>query len=473
MDKLSRYKFEKDLLKKMLGGTYNVLKENNAILAGGAITSLFTRKPINDFDIYFRNETDAVNMLRDGGSVHSFSKKAVMLGCDGNMVQLIYFNYFADAHEIFKSFDFTINMGAFDFTTEEFVFHEDFFLHNTKRMLRFNPETAFPIVSALRIEKYTTRGFVIPATDNTSVMLACMNLKIDTWGEFKEQAGGMYGTNMDEVFNFADDEPFDLDKAISIVREMELYEGDLKDMMIDRLNEEGNIFSNDKDNIAYRMTSSPIEFLEFNDKFYGFNNDKYVVTLEDRELIKGDDKVMSAKEFFKGRKVYKHVEKDDGGNYFSFYNNSFMYELGKETFPNISEFKRIKEKQSQGLYIPSNEELYFYLRGDILDGYYKDGNNKAILECTVHPEELSSIHGDNKLAFLRCIPVREVSEAFIKGEEEGDFGFTNFNQGDNGEFEIEMENGSTSDSLSPKTSKPPRKPPCMPMKPREDDDMPW
>lgn len=416
-------------MKKLLGESYRVLKDNNAILAGGAITSLFTRKPINDFDIYFRNEDDAISALHDCGSIHSMSKKAVITISNGKMIQLIYFKYFNTAHEIFESFDFTINMGAFDFATEQFVFHEDFFLHNTKRMLRFNPETAFPIVSALRIEKYTNRGFAIPATDNTNVMLACMNLKIETWGDFKEQAGGMYGTNLDEVFDFPDDEPFNLERAISILRNKELYEDDLKEMMINRLNNEGHIHALDKNMVEYRMSNTPVEFLETPRGYYGFRNDTFTIMLKNKDDIKPTDKIMPPKEFFKGRKVYKHVLKLDG-QYLSFFDDDFEYKLGEEVFANKDKFKDSKEKLENRSKVNDSEKLYFYLRGDILSGYYAGKANGVILECLVQPDEFVEMTGDDKLSFLRCIPLREVSDAFIRGEEEESIGFTDFNKVD-------------------------------------------
>ena len=46
------YEVEKRKIKEMLGSeVYDVLKETKCVLAGGAITSLFTNKEINDFDI--------------------------------------------------------------------------------------------------------------------------------------------------------------------------------------------------------------------------------------------------------------------------------------------------------------------------------------------------------------------------------------------------------------------------------------
>ena len=45
------YVKEKLKLKRMIPKTYEILKKYNCYIAGGAITSLFTEKEINDIDI--------------------------------------------------------------------------------------------------------------------------------------------------------------------------------------------------------------------------------------------------------------------------------------------------------------------------------------------------------------------------------------------------------------------------------------
>lgn len=51
------YEIEKLKIKQMLGSeVYDTLKETKCVLAGGAITSLFTNREINDFDLYFTSK---------------------------------------------------------------------------------------------------------------------------------------------------------------------------------------------------------------------------------------------------------------------------------------------------------------------------------------------------------------------------------------------------------------------------------
>ena len=45
------YEVEKKKIKDALGDVYGRLQENKVVLAGGAITSLFTNREIADFDL--------------------------------------------------------------------------------------------------------------------------------------------------------------------------------------------------------------------------------------------------------------------------------------------------------------------------------------------------------------------------------------------------------------------------------------
>ena len=58
------YEFEKNKLKAYIGKKqYELFKSYRCILAGGAITSLFTNRPINDLDIYFRCKDDVMQFF--------------------------------------------------------------------------------------------------------------------------------------------------------------------------------------------------------------------------------------------------------------------------------------------------------------------------------------------------------------------------------------------------------------------------
>ena len=228
---MNTYKNEKRKFYDYLGkNLINCLQTYNCIVAGGSINSIFNRKDINDIDIYFRTKEDLSGFIQDycsdfSGFILSKTKKALLIK-DSNkniLVQLIYFKYFDKVEEIFDTFDFTVCMCAYDFKTEEFILHNEFLHHNTCRLLKFNENTAYPIMSALRVQKYKDKGYDIPKADFIKIILACMNLDITTYEELEEQIGGMYGINIDKLFDdkFKGKDKIDLLEAINAIIDAE------------------------------------------------------------------------------------------------------------------------------------------------------------------------------------------------------------------------------------------------------------
>lgn len=212
----------KDTIYRNLGkDLINLLKTTNAILAGGAITSLFSSKEINDYDIYFRNKEDLIVFVRnafvdeenleedqfvDVGAYTlictSYTNKSITFSMNNDLkIQLIHFDYFESINDIFNSYDFKINMGAFDFKTEEFVLHDDFLIDIASRRLCFNEKTAYPIMSSLRVQKYIERGYVISKKEMFKIGLAIADLNISSWQELEDQLSGFYGIDISLIFD--------------------------------------------------------------------------------------------------------------------------------------------------------------------------------------------------------------------------------------------------------------------------------
>ncbi len=91
------YEREKYRLKTLIGETaYNKLCQYRCFLAGGAITSIFTGKEINDFDIYFRSAEDLAEALyNDYNNQYIIAKtdKAILFQDNSVKIQFIYFRY--------------------------------------------------------------------------------------------------------------------------------------------------------------------------------------------------------------------------------------------------------------------------------------------------------------------------------------------------------------------------------------------
>src|SRR5690606_39576707 len=65
----------------------------------------------------------------------------------------------------------------------------------------------YPIMSAIRVKKYESRGYKISKNELLRILLKCSCLNISSYDELAEQIGGLYGLSVDEVFET--DKPFD------------------------------------------------------------------------------------------------------------------------------------------------------------------------------------------------------------------------------------------------------------------------
>ena len=222
------FEVEKAKIKQAIGGcVYDMLKENKCVLAGGAITSLMCGREVNDYDLYFTTQSgldnvvanvfgvteeehiDAFDLIANHVTERSFLAKDKWSKTE---LQFIHYKVYDNVKEIFNSFDFHACMGAFDFSTEDFVFHENFFKDNSQRTLTFNKNTDFPIVSALRVDKYREKGYKISKKEMLRVLFAVVNKNYISWESVISEIGGLYGITPEELFNT--DVPFSIDAVI-------------------------------------------------------------------------------------------------------------------------------------------------------------------------------------------------------------------------------------------------------------------
>lgn len=211
---------EKRKLESLLGeDVYIALCECNAIIAGGTLTSIFSGKEVNDLDIYFKTPEQALEFARmmDDSSETIFfhnTDRSILIkdfsinkDNGGQDVQMIVYKFFPTVDDIFKAFDFTVNMAAAEFTLVDeecsffFHFHEDFFNHLAQRRLIFNTGTDYPLVSDIRVGKYEDKGYVISKKEKFKILLSVNKKKIDSWEILKDELGSMYGLNKNELFD--------------------------------------------------------------------------------------------------------------------------------------------------------------------------------------------------------------------------------------------------------------------------------
>lgn len=238
--------YEKELAKLkgfMNGELWGLLQDQGCIIAGGAVTSMFTNKEVNDVDVYFPSKEAFTKVMQElidfcwqsgyqyekeyglgyvDGMITIVTNKAVMLLSEGNKIQFIVHKFYQSAEEIFQDFDFTVCMGALEMKDETWKFHEDFFKHNAQRFIQFNEKTSYPLISALRIAKYKEKGYNISKAQFMKVMLAVNAKNIDSWEVLMEELGGMYGTAPEDIFDTS--LPFDLSYAMQKLDEVMITE---------------------------------------------------------------------------------------------------------------------------------------------------------------------------------------------------------------------------------------------------------
>lgn len=196
----------------------DILRKHKCIIAGGSVTSAFTQTDINDIDVYFRSKESLIEALKEmekvGDDIFSFgreyiikyvSEKAVLfIDLDTRQdVQFIYQDFYDSPSAIFHNFDFTVNMGAIvlgdDIEDDILVMTDDFVKHNLQRKLVLNKNTLYPVISALRVNKYKAKNYEMSGIEYLKLMLCISALELNTWEDFKEQLGGVYGLQNDYV----------------------------------------------------------------------------------------------------------------------------------------------------------------------------------------------------------------------------------------------------------------------------------
>ncbi|WP_079709797.1 hypothetical protein [Paraliobacillus ryukyuensis] len=377
--------FEKKKLKHFLGDDiYNILKDTNAIIAGGAITSLFTNNEINDIDVYFRTKDDIAKFLAEMYSYHiiSHTKKATLFGRSRIInnkevilhIQAIHYDLFNSARDIFNSFDFTVCMGAYDFISEEFILHRDFLKNNSQRILKFNKGTSFPLMSLIRTHKYEDKGFTISKQELFRIVMTCMNLQINSYEELKDQLGGMYGVNLDKVLPDDKTEAFDLEKAVDKLANLHLDE---------------TYFIKPED-ISFNSIDDLIEnALGLKQRYFIHNNEKYKLSwdgvIDDCGHLKDDAEEVNISEWIKDGIVYKYVKQHEDGRLTSFHTEAFEYKLNEE----------VEAKHRYGLFLGREKEI---------KEFYKSNDKSVLLKAKVQPEYFNGLHNGYP-TFTKCVPL--------------------------------------------------------------------
>ena len=183
----SDYKFEKaQLLKAIPDSLLDEFEddEDSFYIAGGAITSIFSKKPINDIDIYPKTTLAKLKLIHymcERTGIQTITPKSIYGICNGNFqINLVLLENVSSPQDIFDKFDFSINMAAYDMDTESFHFSVNFFRDLAARYIRVNHNTLYPLVSVMRINKYEQRGYTAGKNELAKLLLKTSSIKIES-----------------------------------------------------------------------------------------------------------------------------------------------------------------------------------------------------------------------------------------------------------------------------------------------------
>jgi len=353
--------------------------------------------------MYFRNKKDLSDFLHEEMSANwiiAHTDKAFLFKYQNIKIQAIYFQYFENAEEIFDKFDFTVCMGAFDFSTEKFVLHKDFLKHNVSKILKFNANTSYPIVSALRVDKYKKKGFSISKSEFLRIMLSILNLHIDNYQDLRNQMGGMYGENYDNVLEPKEGEEFDIVKIID----------KMKNLILD-----DKFFALPKDNEIGDWDSFICELLDEKIKCFIFDSKYYRIIRHDIQRICPAEMVENKKKYevvdinsvVKFPQVrYKYVKLVSDGTMHSFYDYSYIWKIGEN----------VAKNSSNGLYAVDDTNLK--------SCSYSREQDRVLLELKIESiNDVNNIQSllDNtcdykRVVATRVVPLSEIESMIEKAE---------------------------------------------------------
>src|SRR5690606_6767488 len=164
---------------------------------------------INDIDVYFRDAEGLSKFLcgafsRECGYLklkHLTDRSILMTDHKEMQIQMIVYKFFNSPQDVFNSFDFSVNMGAYDFSCEAFVLDDRFLRHNAQRYVEINTKTDYPLMSMLRVDKYRNKGYKVSKPQLLALLVRISELDLQSWDQVLDHVGGMYGIDPEKIFD--------------------------------------------------------------------------------------------------------------------------------------------------------------------------------------------------------------------------------------------------------------------------------
>lgn len=216
---------ESNKIKQLLGpALISKIKEIGGIyLCGGALTSIFRRADINDFDLYFSKQEsfEQLNSFLSGTSsgfkeVFKSDNAVTYLGDTLNSsgensnpliknkkIQLIKKEqvFRKTVEDVLSCFDFTICQAAYLFDKDMFVSHENFIFDLAKRELILNEKCSTPLNTLIRLRKFLSRGFEMPPKQMFKLAILVNKLDLSNKEDLRQQLMGLGSQEINEFLD--------------------------------------------------------------------------------------------------------------------------------------------------------------------------------------------------------------------------------------------------------------------------------
>lgn len=297
---------EIDFLKLIIpDAIFELLAAHDAVLAGGAISSLFSGRYINDFDIYSRDQARFDSLIKevrqmgiidsDHNSLSAFSQTMSLkritngtfgISADGlnsdacehygiefdlseHPFQFVYPDVACGSIDsILNTFDFTCVQAAFSFKSQMFYFHRNFLKDLAKRDLVYNIGRPHELSTQYRIEKYKKRGFTMDNFEMLKVTLSQNPHMVTTYGQLRKELRKVPGDpSMRVVRHYL--HKIMTDKNPEVTKQNEAKKFDLAEF-IDKLEEEAKFPIGDQSGFSRTREDKENMFLN---KFYKVKED--------------------------------------------------------------------------------------------------------------------------------------------------------------------------------------------------------
>ena len=233
----------------------DLAKRYNAILAGGAVRSVFSRETPVDYDLFFMKEQDRIDFEKNfnsenintliTNSAFGFRIENVFESDNANTYKIIdgagnkkifqtIKKIYGQPEEILENFDMRCCKGCYCFGSSLWVYDELFFSDNMAKQVIVSDDLKYPFATLFRMFKYQKKGYYVPPSEIVKVCIASRAVKLDTIYDWKEQMLGIDTVILTALFKQMEADgtdmhaPFDAKFALEYINEF-LFKRGLED----------------------------------------------------------------------------------------------------------------------------------------------------------------------------------------------------------------------------------------------------